>query len=377
MSAAFPFRLEPRPAPPAWMHIGVPALAILLTVGLGFVVFGVSGKPPLQAMWSYFVEPLSSVNGWSELLLKASPLCLIGLGLSVAYRANVWNIGAEGQMLVGGICAAGVALFAGPGLGGWSLFLMALAGMAGGMAWAAVPAVLRTRFNTNEILTSLMLTYVAGQLVVYLVGGPWRDPLGMNFPVSAPFGDESLLPRLATDWRWDWLAGTRLHAFVFVSACAVPLVWLFVSCSFEAWRMRVGGLAPLAARHAGFSQRRAVWMALLVSGGLAGLAGMGELAGLAGQLSATWHPGYGFTAIIVAFVGRQHPVGVVLASLLMALLYLGGESVQSTMQLPQALSGVFQGVLLFCLLGCELPLRYRLRRRSSAARSFLPQVAGA
>jgi ABC-type uncharacterized transport system permease subunit len=376
MSATFPFRLEPRPAPPAWMQIGTPALAMLLTVGMGFVIFGVSGKPPLTAMWGFFVEPLSSVNGWSELLLKASPLCLIGLGLSVAYRANVWNIGAEGQMLVGGICAAGVALFAGSALGGWSLLLMAFAGVAGGMAWAAIPAVLRTRFNTNEILTSLMLTYVAVQLVVYLVSGPWRDPAGMNFPVSASFGDESLLPRLALDWQWGWLAGTRLNAFVLISTCAMPLVWLFVSRSFAAWQMRVGGLAPLAARYAGFSERRAVWVSLLVSGGLAGLAGMGELAGLAGQLSATWQPGYGFTAIIVAFVGRLHPVGVVLASLLMAMLYLGGESIQTTMQLPQALSGVFQGVLLFCLLGCELPLRYRFRRRPSAARSFVPQVAG-
>jgi general nucleoside transport system permease protein len=299
--------------------------------------------------------------------LKASPLCLIALGLAVGYRANVWNIGAEGQMLLGGIVAGGIAIHVGDASGWWILPLMMVGGVIGGMVWAAIPALLKSRFNTNEILTSLMLTYVATQLLIYLVSGPWRDPEGMNFPISAMFGDSAQFPRLYSDWGWAWLKGTRINASVFLTAIAIPLVWLFMRKSFAGFRMSVGGLAPLAARYAGFSDKKTIWTSLLISGGLAGLAGMGEISGPIGQLQATWSPGYGFTAIIVVFVGRLHPVGIVLASLLMALLYLGGEAVQTSMQLPQALSGVFQGLLLFCLLGADLFVNYRVRRRTAVA----------
>jgi simple sugar transport system permease protein len=244
-----------------------------------------------------------------------------------------------------------------------------IAGVIGGMLWAAIPALLKSRFNTNEILVSLMLTYVATQLLIYLVSGPWRDPQGMNFPLSEMFSGDALYPTFYGDWHWKWLRGTRLNASVFVTLIAIPLVWLFMRKSFAGYRMNVGGLAPLAARYAGFSDKKTIWMSLLISGGLAGLAGMGEIAGPIGQLQATWSPGYGFTAIIVVFVGRLHPVGIVLASLLMALLYLGGEAVQTSMQLPQALSGVFQGLLLFCLLGADLFVNYRVRRRSVAAQA--------
>jgi simple sugar transport system permease protein len=243
---------------------------------------------------------------------------------------------------------------------------MMLGGVAGGMAWAAIPALLKSRFNTNEILTSLMLTYVATQLLIYLVSGPWRDPEGMNFPISAMFADDALFPRLYGDWHWAWLKGTRINASVFLTAIAIPLVWVFMRKSFAGYRMNVGGLAPLAARYAGFSDKKTIWTSLLLSGGLAGLAGMGEVAGPIGQLQAGWSPGYGFTAIIVVFVGRLHPVGIVLASLLMALLYLGGEAVQTSLQLPQALAGVFQGLLLFCLLGCDLFVNFRIKRRTPA-----------
>jgi simple sugar transport system permease protein len=211
-----------------------------------------------------------------------------------------------------------------------------------------------------------MLTYVATQLLIYLVSGPWRDPEGMNFPISAMFGDDALFPRLYGDWHWTWLKGTRINASVFLTAIAIPCVWLFMRKSFAGFRMNVGGLAPLAARYAGFSDKKTIWTSLLLSGGLAGLAGMGEVAGPIGQLQAGWSPGYGFTAIIVVFVGRLHPVGIVLASLLMALLYLGGEAVQTSLQLPQALAGVFQGLLLFCLLGCDLFVNFRIKRRTPA-----------
>ena len=358
----FPFRLEARATPSRTMQLAVPLVAALVTLALGFLIFGLVGRNPAAAMRAFFIDPLASVNGWSELLLKASPLCLIGLGLAIGYRANVWNIGAEGQMLVGGIAASGVAIYFDQASGWWILPLMMLAGIVGGMVWAAIPALLKSRFNTSEILTSLMLTYVATQLLIYLVSGPWRDPQGMNFPLSEMFSGDALYPTFGGDWHWTWLRGTRLNASIFLTLVAVPLVWLFMRKRFAGFTLNVGGLAPLAARYAGFSEPRAIWTSLLISGGFAGLAGMGEIAGPIGQLQASWSPGYGFTAIIVVFVGRLHPIGIVLGSLLMALLYLGGESVQTSLQLPQALSGVFQGLLLFCLLGADLFVNYRIRR---------------
>jgi simple sugar transport system permease protein len=365
----FPYRLEARPTPSRAMQLAVPVVAAVATLVIGFLIFSVVGQDPLRAMHAFFIEPLSTVNGWSELVLKASPLCLIGLGLAVGYRANVWNIGAEGQMLLGGIVAGGIAIHVGDASGWWTLPLMVIGGIAGGMLWAAIPALLKSRFNTNEILTSLMLTYVAAQLLIYLVSGPWRDPEGMNFPISAMFVDDALFPRLYGDWHWSFLKGTRINASVFLTVIAIPVIWLFMRKSFAGFRMNVGGLAPLAARYAGFSDKKTIWTSLLLSGGLAGLAGVGEVAGPIGQLQAGWSPGYGFTAIIVVFVGRLHPVGIVLASLLMALLYLGGEAVQTSLQLPQALAGVFQGLLLFCLLGCDLFVNYRIRRKTPAHRA--------
>ncbi|MEX3955709.1 nucleoside ABC transporter membrane protein [Trinickia symbiotica] len=363
----FPYRLEARTTPSRTMQFAVPLIAAALTLIIGFLIFGLVGRDPADAMRAFFIDPLSSVNGWSELLLKASPLCLIALGLAISYRANVWNIGAEGQMLVGGIAASAVAIHFDQASGWWILPSMMAAGIAGGVVWASIPAFLKSRFNTNEILTSLMLTYVATQLLIYLVSGPMRDPQGMNFPISEMFSGDALYPTFGGDWHWKFMRGTRLNASIFITLAAVPLVWLFSAKSFAGFRMNVGGLAPLAARYAGFSDKRTIWTSLIVSGALAGLAGMGEIAGPIGQLQATWSPGYGFTAIIVVFVGRLHPVGIVLASLLMALLYLGGEAVQTSLQLPQALSGVFQGLLLFCLLGADLFVNYRVRRVVLAA----------
>ena len=344
------------------MRFGAPWLAMLLTLASGCLVFGLAGKAPAEAMYLFFLEPLASRNGWAELLLKASPLCLIGLGLSVCYRANVWNIGAEGQMIVGGMAASGIALYFQPANGAWLLPAMLLAGVIGGMAWAAIPALLRSRFNTNEILISLMLTYVAAHLLIYLVSGPWRDPQGMNFPLTKAFDDDALFPRLYGDWHWLAWRGTRLNASVLLTLLAIPAAWLFLYRSFAGYQMMVGGLAPLAARYAGFSHTRAIWTAMLVSGASAGLAGVTEIAGTIGQLQSTWSPGYGYTAIIVAFLGRLHPLGIVLASLLMALLYLGGEAAQTSLQMPKSISAIFQGLLLFFLLGGELFVSHRLRR---------------
>ncbi|HLI13971.1 MAG TPA: ABC transporter permease [Alphaproteobacteria bacterium] len=346
-------RLELRERPSRAIALCSPLAAVALTLACGAALFTAIGYDPRAVLDAYFLKPLGSVYGLAELALKATPLALCATGLAVGFRGNVWNIGAEGQLTMGAIAGGGLALAFPDSESGWLLPAMLVAGILGGMAWAAIPAFLRTRFQANEILTSLMLTYVAQLFLGYLVHGPWRDPAGFNFPQSRQFGDAALLPVL--------VGGTRLTPAIFFALAAVALVWLLLARSFAGFRIRVVGLAAAAADYAGFSHGRVIWLSLLLSGGLAGLAGICEVAGPIGQLLPVISPGYGFAAIIVAFLGRLHPVGILLASLLMALVYLGGESAQVDLGLPLAVTGMFQGLLLFFLLAGDLFLRYRLR----------------
>ncbi len=346
-------RLEPRASAPRWLGLAAPLAALALTVAAGVVLFGALGRDPLEALYVFFVAPLASAYGLGELAVKTAPLALIAVGLSVGFRGSVWNIGAEGQLTVGAICGGGLALAFYGREGPWLLPAMLAAGVLGGMAWAAIPAWLRTRFHANEILTSLMLSYVAVQLLGYLVHGPWRDPEGYNFPESRLFGEQALLPVL--------VPGTRLHLGAVLALLAVAAVWVLLRHSFAGFRVEVVGLAPRAASYAGYRRERVVWLSFLLSGGLAGLAGVAEVAGPIGQLNPNISPGYGFAAIICAFLGRLHPLGVLAASALMALLYLGGEALQMKLNLPLAITGVFQGMLLFFVLGAEVLVRYRVR----------------
>jgi len=317
------------------------------------VLFSAMGKNPWQALYVFFIEPVDTLYDIGELLLKASPIMLCAIGLAVGYRANVWNIGAEGQLIMGAIFGGGVALAFHGSESMFVLPLMIVAGMAGGMLWAAIPAVLRTRCNANEILVSLMLVYVASLILSLLVHDAWRDPEGFNFPQSRMFSDSALLPNL--------LAETRLNVGLFLALAAVALGWLFMRKSLAGYQMRVAGLAPAAANYAGISANRTVWLAMLIGGACAGIAGVGEVAGPVGQLLPIVSPGYGFAAIIVAFVGRLHPVGILVASLLMSLLYLGGEAAQMNLALPSSVTGLFQGTLLFFLLAADVFIHYRLR----------------
>jgi general nucleoside transport system permease protein len=346
-------RLEHRPQTSAVMRYASPFIAAVLTVITGIILFSALGRDPFLALYTFFIRPLASTYGLAELAIKATPLVLCAIGLSVGFRGNVWNIGAEGQLTMGAICGGGVALAVYGNEGPWLLPLMMLAGAAGGMAWGAIPALLRNRFNANEILVSLMLSYVAIQILGYLVHGPWRSPEGYNFPETRLFGDDGLMPVL--------VAGTRLHAGVFLALAAVVAVWVYMARTFSGFQVAVVGQAPAAAAYAGYSQKRVVWLSFLISGGLAGLAGITEVSGTIGQLQPVISPGYGFAAIIVAFLGRLHPVGVLLASLLMSLMYLGGESLQMNLKLPLAVTGVFQGLLLFYVLGSDVLIRYRVR----------------
>jgi simple sugar transport system permease protein len=275
----------------------------------------------------------------------------------VCFRSNVWNIGAEGQFVLGAICAGGVALMADKESTRWIVLAILLAGMAGGMAWAAITAFLRDRFNANEILVSLMLVYVAVQLLVWLVFGPWKDPGGYNFPQTKTFDAVTQIPRLMT--------GSRVSIGLLIALAGAAMLWLYLFRTRAGFAQQVGGLAPAAARYAGFSSRRALWVALLVSGGAAGLAGALEVAGPVGQLTPYVPVGYGFAAIIVAFVGRLHPVGMVFSAILMSMFYIGGELAQSRMGLPKSITGVFQGLLLFALLACDTLMVYRVRWRQA------------
>jgi len=346
-------RLEARVLPSRWILYASPLVAAALTLISGFVLFSALGYDPWRAFYGFFIQPIDNLYGIAELGIKAAPLLLCAVGLAIGFRGNVWNIGAEGQLTIGAICSSGLALAFYGEEGPLLLPAMVLAGALGGMAWGAIPAYLKTRFNANEILTSLMLTYVAILVLAYLVHGPWRDPEGYRFPESRIFGASATLPVI--------VAGTRLHLGAVFALLAAVAGWVLLGRTFMGFQIKVVGLAERAASYAGYSRNRVIWQGFLIGGGLAGLAGMAEVAGPIGQLLPTISPGYGFAAIIVAFLGRLHPIGIIAASLLMALLYLGGETVQMELGLPLAVTGVFQGMLLFFLLGSDVFIRYRIR----------------
>jgi simple sugar transport system permease protein len=349
-------KFELRPQDSKFWRLASPLLALVITVVLGIGLFVLLGKDPVRGLQMFFWEPLKSAYALGELMVKATPLLVIALGLAVCYRSNVWNIGAEGQFVIGAVAASGVALLADKESGRWFVLAVLLAGVAGGMFWASITAWLKDKFHANEILVSLMLVYVADMVLGYLVYGPWKDPAGYNFPQTKNFEAVTQIPRLMT--------GSRVSVGLILALLGAVAVWIFLFRTRAGFAQQVGGLAPAAARFAGFSSRRALWTALLVSGGAAGLAGALEVAGPLGQLTPYVPAGYGFAAIIVAFVGRLHPVGMVFSAVLMSMFYIGGELAQSRMGLPKSITGVFQGLLLFSLLACDTLVAYRLRWQS-------------
>jgi len=350
-------KLEARPQPSSAWSYGSPLLALGITVIIGIIMFLALGKDPVRGLEMFFWQPIRNGYAVGELLVKATPLLIIALGLAVCFRSNVWNIGAEGQYIVGAIFAGGVALMADKTTGGWIVVPVMLAGVLGGMVWAGITAVLKDRFNANEILVSLMLVYVAVQVLSYLVGGPWKDPQGFNFPQTKTFEAATRIPRL--------FQGSRVSIGVVLAVLGVAGMWIFLFRTRAGFALQVGGLAPAASRYAGFSSRKALWTALMISGGAAGLAGALEVAGPIGQLTPYVPAGYGFAAIIVAYVGRLHPIGMVFSAILMSMFYIGGEMAQSRMGLTKSLTGVFQGLLLFSLLACDTLVNYRLKLKGS------------
>jgi len=362
-------KLEARPQASKFMSIASPLLALAITVVIGVILFIALGKDPVRGLQVFFWEPVKSGYAIGELAMKATPLLLIALGLAVCFRSNVWNIGAEGQFILGAIFASGIAMQAGPSTGRWIVVAVLAAGVVGGMVWAAIVALLRDRWNANEILVSLMLVYVAEMVLGYLVYGPWKDPAGYNFPQTITFLKSTQVPRL--------FDGSRVNIGLILGLLLVAGFWVLLFRTYAGFQLQVGGLAPAAARYAGFSSRKALWTALLLSGGMAGLAGGLEAAGPLGQLTPHVPAGYGFAAIIVAFVGRLHPIGIVFSAVLMSMFYIGGELAQSRLGLPKSLTGVFQGLLLFTLLACDTLIHYRVRWKAAHPQAPKPATVAA
>jgi simple sugar transport system permease protein len=338
-----------------------PLLALVLTLIFGSLMFRLMGKPPVGALYSFFIEPLLEVWSLHELAIKAAPLILIGAGLSICYRSNNWNIGAEGQFTIGAITGSIIPVMYPDWHSPIILPLMLALGLLGGAAYAAIPALLKTRFNTNEILTSLMLVYIAQLYLDWLMRGPWRDPQGYNFPQTKAFQTEAVLPELLGSGRAHW-------GIVFALLAAVAL-WFMMRFLLKGFEVTVLGQSERAGRFAGFSARRMVWFSMLLSGGLAGLAGISEVSGSIGHLQPAISPGYGFTAIIVAFLGRLNPLGIIASGFVLALTYLGGEAAQLSIGISEKVSRVFQGLLLFFVLSCDTLIHYRIRLILSAAKT--------
>jgi ABC-type uncharacterized transport system permease subunit len=331
-----------------------PLIAIGLTIVTMTILFAILGKNPILALHAYFIAPLSDSYSLQEIAVKATPLVMIAVGLSLCYLANVWNIGAEGQFLIGAVAGSWLPVVThGTDAGYWVLPAMLVCGTVAGALYALIPAICKVKFGASEILTSLMLVYVADLFLDYMVRGPWRDPNGFNFPTTAEFDPVATVPLL--------VSGGRLHLGAIIALLVVAAVAVMLGRTIKGFEIRVVGAAPRAARFGGFNSNQLILLTFAISGGLAGLAGIIEVAGPVGHLQPGFSPGYGFTAIIVAFLGRLNPVGILIAGLFLALTFIGGEQAQIAMKIPLDVTKVFQGILLFYVLACDSLILYRFR----------------
>ncbi|SEH69605.1 nucleoside ABC transporter membrane protein [Rhizobium tibeticum] len=341
--------------------LAAPFLALAAATILNLGLYVLMGRDPVDVVYAMLLEPFLSWASFSEVLLKAGPLLLIAQGLAIGFRAKVFNIGAEGQFILGAIFASAIPVWFPEATGQWIWPVMLLLGVLGGAFWASLTAFWRVRLNANEILVSLMLSLVAAQLLNYLLLGPWKDPNGFNFPQSVMFQYDAMVPIL--------ISGTRVNVSLLITIALSLAAWVFMQRSFTGYKLQVGGLAPRAAGYAGFRQGRAIWLSLLIGGCAAGLAGAAEVAGPLGQLQRSISTGYGYAAIIVAYLGGLHPIGIVASALFMAALYIGGDNAMVSANLPIAAVRVFQGSLLLAYLVATAFVRYRLEWRRSAYRS--------
>lgn len=344
------WQFQPRTSIPWYMQLVSPLIAAFLTIILGMALFSFLGKDPFHAMHVFFISPLSDAYNIGELFVKTAPMLLCAVGLAFCYQANLWNIGAEGQLLLGAVVGSAVSLaFSGSAISVW---LAMFAGLIAGMVWSGIAIALRQWFNSNIILTTIMLNYIALYLLQWAVHGPLKDPDGMGFPESAMFTDDQLLPIL--------IENTRVHLGVLIALAVALLSWVLLKFTWLGFQVRVLGHDESSAHYAGFSIRKLRWGIMLASGALAGLAGAAEVSGPIGQLVPSVSPGYGYAAIIVAWLGRLHPIGMIISGLFLGLIYMGGDMAQIELGVPTAITGLFQGSLLFLLLASDFLIRYKL-----------------
>lgn len=363
--------LQRRQNPSKLLAFLSPVIALALTMIAGALIFLFVDVSPTAGLYSFFVAPLTETWSLHELAIKAAPIILIAVGLSVCFRSSNWNIGAEGQFIAGAICGSALPILMPEAVGLWVLPTMLIMAMLGGAAYAFIPAFFKTRFGANEILTSLMLVYVAQLVLDWLVRGPWRNPGGFNFPESRTFTEGQILPEM--------IASGRTHYGALFAVLAVLLTWFMLSRTMKGFEIKVIGQAPRAGAFAGFDARKMTIFAFLFSGALAGLAGIAEVSGAIQQLRPIISPGYGFTAIIVAFLGRLNPLGILLAGLVLALTYLGSEEAQIVHGISDKLGSVFQGLVLFFVLSCDTLIQYRIKltgAKNPAAAKAAPVSGG-
>lgn len=345
--------VQKRPQRSRLFSVLSPFIALALTLIAGGIMFVALGKEPFAALYSFFISPFTSAWSLNQLAIKSAPLILIGVGLSICFRAKIWNIGADGQFIAGALMGSILPVMFPQFTGVWVLPAMLLMGMLGGALFGAIPAVLKAEFNTNEILTSLMLVYVARLFLDWTVRGPWLDPQGYGFPQTIAFGDNAILPAM-------FPPGTAHWGFVLALIIAVA-TWFLLRFTLKGFEIDVLGESKRAGRFAGFSSRKMIYFSFLFSGALAGLAGVCEVSGAIGRVLPVISPGYGFTAIIVAFLGRLNPLSIIVAGLMLGVTYVGADSAQIFIGVSDKVGGVFQGLLLFFVLGCDTLINYRIR----------------
>ncbi|MFT5111950.1 MAG: ABC-type uncharacterized transport system permease subunit [Parasphingorhabdus sp.] len=359
-------KFERRDQPSRGMLFAVPVITIVLSIIASSLLMLALGKPILLTLHSFFIAPFENFYSITEIFLKFGPLLLIAQALAIGFRAKVWNIGAEGQMIMGAIAASSVPVYFNDSTSIFLLPLMLIFGALGGMGWAAIAAFLRTRFNANEILVTLMLTSIALQVLYYLLLGPWKDPMGFNFPQTVMFQDEALFTTL--------FDGVRLNTSIFIPILFTIAVWIFMEKRFGGFKLEVGGKAPRAAIYAGFSAKGAVWKSLLIAGFAAGIAGMSEIAGPIGQLQRSVTSGYGYAGIIVAYLGALHPIGIVFAAFFLSVIQIGGDIALVSADVPISAVHVFQGLLLVFYLASYTFVNYRIRlfRKTDSRQAIEP-----
>ncbi|MFV0383520.1 ABC transporter permease [Paracoccus sp. (in: a-proteobacteria)] len=355
MSLALPrYRLVRRQTAARGWTIGAPVAAVVAAIVVNLILYRAMGKDAGRIFHALLIEPFVSWSSFSEVLLKMTPLLLIAQGLAIGFRAKVINIGAEGQFVLGAIFASAIPVWFPQAAGPWVWPLMLILGAVGGTLWAVLPAFWRIRLNASEILVTLMMSLIAVNLLNYLLVGPWKDPMGFNFPQTVMFQPDAMVPLL--------FSGTRVNLSLLIALAFSLAAWLFIQRSFIGYQLLAGGLAPQAAAYAGFSQNRAIWLSMLIGGCAAGIAGAAEVAGPIGQLQRSIATGYGYAAIIVAYLGGLNPIGILFSSLLVAALYIGGDNALASAGLPSAAVNVFQGSLLVAYLAALTLVRYRPER---------------